>query len=189
MIATITNSLLTGVPVLEKVIRTAAVYLALVLLLRFVGRRTLAQLNPFDLVVLLLLSNVVQNAIIGPDNSLVGGLIGAFTLVALNEVLVWLSLRNKSVDRLLVGRGAPIITNGKVNERVIRRVGLEDEEVDDQIHIAGGDKPDDVKKMTLLPWGKFEVMLRHGSQGVTKSDIDRLDKKLERIEAALRPPQ
>ena len=68
--------------VLDKVLRTVLVYAALILILRFVGRRTLAQLNPFDLVVLLLLSNVVQNAIIGPDNSVTGGVVGALTLVA-----------------------------------------------------------------------------------------------------------
>src|SRR6187455_2975855 len=80
-------------PIGEKVIRTIAVYLIVVVLLRIMGRRTVAQLNAFDLVVLLLLSNVVQNAIIGPDNSLLGGLIGAVVLLAANFVLVSSSFR------------------------------------------------------------------------------------------------
>lgn len=75
-----------GVPVLDKAIRTVGVYLGIVVLLRLVGKRDLAQLNSFDLAVIMLLSNVVQNAIIGPDNSLTGGLLGAVILVALNAV-------------------------------------------------------------------------------------------------------
>jgi uncharacterized membrane protein YcaP (DUF421 family) len=73
--------LVAQIPLLEKVLRTIAVYLFLVLALRLAGKRELAQLNSFDLVVLLLLSNTVQNAIIGPDNSLVGGLVGASVLL------------------------------------------------------------------------------------------------------------
>ena len=83
-----------GVPVAEKVLRTIAVYFAIVFLLRLFGKRELAQLNSFDLVVLLLLSNVVQNALIGPDNTLVGGLVGAVTLLALNAVVVRYAKRN-----------------------------------------------------------------------------------------------
>src|SRR5437764_11114418 len=77
-----------GVPVVEKAIRTVAVYGGIVVLLRLGGKRDLAQLNSFDLVVLLLLSNVVQNAIIGNDNSLVGGLLGASILIAINAGVV-----------------------------------------------------------------------------------------------------
>ena len=75
-------------PLLEKLLRPAIVYLALVVLLRIFGKRELAQLNPFDLVVLLSLSNTVQNAIIGDDNSVTGGIIGAFGLLAINWLVV-----------------------------------------------------------------------------------------------------
>ena len=77
-----------GLPVLEKVLRPIAVYLFLVVGLRLAGKRELAQLNPFDLIVLLTLSNTVQNAIIGDDNSITGGLIGAATLLLVNWVVV-----------------------------------------------------------------------------------------------------
>ena len=77
-----------GAPLLEKIARPIIVYVALVILLRIFGKRELAQLNPFDLVVLLSLSNTVQNAIIGNDNSVTGGLIGAMTLLATNYVVV-----------------------------------------------------------------------------------------------------
>jgi len=77
-----------GIPYAEKAIRTVLVYLALLVLLRLVGKRGLAQLNTFDLVVMMLLSNVVQNAVIGNDNSLVGGLFGAAVLLFTDAVLV-----------------------------------------------------------------------------------------------------
>jgi uncharacterized membrane protein YcaP (DUF421 family) len=76
-----------GIPLLEKVVRSIAVYLFLVMALRLAGKRELAQLNSFDLVVLLLLSNTVQNAIIGNDNSLLGGLLGATVLLVTNYVV------------------------------------------------------------------------------------------------------
>ena len=76
------------ISVLDKIIRTVVVYWTLIVLLRLAGKRDLAQLNSFDLIVMLLLSNVVQNAIIGPDNSLLGGLIGAAVLIAANAFLV-----------------------------------------------------------------------------------------------------
>src|SRR5437879_5047472 len=84
-----------GEPVAEKAIRTAAVYVGVLVLLRVAGKRDLAQLNTFDLVVLLLLSNVVQNAVIGDDNSLVGGLLGAVILVGGNAVIVRVVRRNE----------------------------------------------------------------------------------------------
>ena len=77
-----------GLPVLEKVLRPVLIYAFLVIGLRLAGKRELAQLNPFDLVVLLTLSNTVQNAIIGEDNSVTGGIIGATTLLAVNYLVV-----------------------------------------------------------------------------------------------------
>src|SRR5664280_3572667 len=90
-------------PILEKLLRPVIVYLALVLLLRIFGKRELAQLNPFDLVVLLSLSNTVQNAIIGNDNSLSGGLIGALALLALNYLVVRFLFRHRRLDAILEG--------------------------------------------------------------------------------------
>src|SRR5947209_20581129 len=92
------------IPVLEKIIRTVAVYGGLAVLLRLAGKRDLAQLNTFDLVVVLLLSNVVQNAIIGNDNSLVGGLIGAAVLVLVNAAVVRASVSSETLARAFEGR-------------------------------------------------------------------------------------
>src|SRR6201996_2589031 len=80
-------------PLAEKILRPVIVYLCLVVFLRIFGKRELAQLNPFDLVVLLSLSNTVQNAMIGDDNSVSGGLVGAFSLLAINWIVMWLLFR------------------------------------------------------------------------------------------------
>src|SRR5215471_14102906 len=92
------------VPLVEKLLRPVVVYLVLVLLLRLFGKRELAQLNPFDLVVLLSLSNTVQNAIIGDDNSITGGVVGAFSLLAINWVVVRVLFRSSKLTRALEGR-------------------------------------------------------------------------------------
>src|SRR5664280_2853452 len=93
-------------PILEKLARPVIVYLVLVALLRLFGKRELAQLNPFDLVVLLSLSNTVQNAIIGDDNSVTGGVIGAFSLLAINWLVVRVLFRSQRLTRALEGRSA-----------------------------------------------------------------------------------
>src|SRR5262247_4040252 len=92
-----------SLPVAEKILRALIVYLFLVVVLRIFGKRELAQLNPFDLVVLLTLSNTVQNAIIGEDNSVTGGLIGAFTLLLVNHVGLRYLHGHKRFERLVEG--------------------------------------------------------------------------------------
>ena len=101
------------VSVLDKIIRTVVVYWALIVLLRLAGKRDLAQLNSFDLIVMLLLSNVVQNAIIGPDNSLLGGLIGATVLIAANAFLVRVVRPNRRVTAFLEGTNTVLARNGR----------------------------------------------------------------------------
>src|SRR6476660_4626259 len=105
----------------EKILRTAVVYFAIVILLRIFGKRELAQLNSFDLVVLLLLSNVVQNAIIGPDTSLFGGLLGAATLLFLNMVVVRVAKRWPRIDRLFEGQKNAIVIDGNYDEKELTR--------------------------------------------------------------------
>src|SRR5438552_11439928 len=102
------------IPVAEKVIRPILVYVFLVLLLRVFGKRELAQLNPFDLVVLLSLSNTVQNAIIGDDNSVAGGFIGAFTLMLVNYLVIRFLFRHRRLDQILEGRPAVLVRDGHI---------------------------------------------------------------------------
>src|SRR5512137_815206 len=101
-----------GLPLAEKVARPVIVYFFLVVGLRLAGKRELAQLNPFDLVVLFLLSNVVQNAVIGEDNSVTGGLIGAATLLALNWTVVRLLFRHEKLERLVEGEEDVLVEGG-----------------------------------------------------------------------------
>src|ERR1700682_3877655 len=110
-----------AVPLAEKWLRPVLVYLALVVLLRIFGKRELAQLNPFDLVVLLSLSNTVQNAIIGNDNSLTGGLIGALALLAMNYLVVRFLFRHRRLDQIFEGQPTTLIDHGHVIEKNLSR--------------------------------------------------------------------
>src|SRR6476661_2457003 len=104
-----------GVPVLEKILRPITIYAFLIVALRPSGKRGLAQLNPFDLVVLLTISNTVQNAIIGEDNSITGGVIGAATLLIVNYGVVKFLYTHEKVDRLIEGDQCVLIENGVLN--------------------------------------------------------------------------
>ena len=110
-----------GIPIAEKLIRTAAVYTFLLVGLRLAGRRELGQLNPFDLVVLLLLSNTVQNAIIGNDNSLAGGVIGASALLIINWAVVRYLYTHPMVARWLEGDADILIEKGELQELRLSR--------------------------------------------------------------------
>ncbi|MFM8998511.1 MAG: DUF421 domain-containing protein [Actinomycetota bacterium] len=173
-------------PLVEKLVRTVLVYAALILLLRFVGKRTLAQLNPFDLIVLLLLANVVQNAVIGPDDSVTGGVIGALTLVAVNEVVVRLSNRSPRFRGLLAGRRARIIRGGHLDRAELARSGIREEELDQFAHV---DDLGSVQSLTLLPGGKIEVHLEDFARPPTEADIrdivERLSGQLTRLQASV----
>src|ERR1700690_884056 len=102
------------IPILEKILRSTVIYLFILLAFRFTGKRQVGQLTPFDLVVLLILSNVVQNAVIGNDNSLGGGILGAVTILVLNWMVVEISYRFKPARRLLEGQPALLVHNGKI---------------------------------------------------------------------------
>src|SRR6476646_11223801 len=103
-----------AVPVLEKILRPIAVYAFLIIGLRLSGKRELVQLNPFDLVVLLTLSNTVQNAIIGEDNSVLGGIVGATSLLITNYLVVRFLYGHRKLDQIVEGRAEVLIANGKV---------------------------------------------------------------------------
>jgi uncharacterized membrane protein YcaP (DUF421 family) len=114
----------TSVSVLEKIVRPILVYLFLVVGLRLAGKRELAQLNAFDLVVLLTLSNTVQNAIIGPDNSLLGGLIGATTLLVFNYLIVRFVFAHPGVEKYIEGNADLLMRGGKLLEDRLRAEGV-----------------------------------------------------------------
>jgi uncharacterized membrane protein YcaP (DUF421 family) len=110
-----------SLPILEKIIRPVLVYFFLVLALRLFGKRELVQLNPFDLVVLLTLSNTVQNAIIGDDTSLSGGVLGATSLLVTNYLVVRFLYRHRQLDQVVEGEADVLVENGKVRTRRLRK--------------------------------------------------------------------
>ena len=144
-------------PVLEKLLRPVIVYLALIVLLRIFGKRELAQLNPFDLVVLLSLSNAVQNAIIGDDNSITGGVIGACALLAINWMVVKAAFRSRRLDFLLEGRATVLIRDGQIDRKALKRESMTREELLSVIHRQGFEGFHHVRKCELEPNGTFYV--------------------------------
>jgi uncharacterized membrane protein YcaP (DUF421 family) len=150
-------------PIIEKLLRPVIVYLVLVLLLRLFGKRELAQLNPFDLVVLLSLSNTVQNAIIGDDNSVTGGIIGAFSLLAINWFVVRLLFRSPRLTRALEGRPVVLIRDGHVDAKALQREALTREELIEVIHRQGFEHIHEVHRCDLEPNGSFYVEARDPS--------------------------
>ena len=144
-------------PILEKLARPVIVYLVLVVLLRLFGKRELAQLKPIDLVVLLSLSNTVQNAIIGDDNSVTGGVIGAFGLLAVNWLVVRVLFRSQRLTRAIEGRCAVLILNGQLDRRAMERESLTSEELRSVIHKQGFEDFHQVHKCQLEPNGTFYV--------------------------------
>ena len=144
-------------PILEKLLRPVIVYLVLVVLLRLFGKRELAQLNPFDLVVLLSLSNTVQNAIIGDDNSITGGIIGAFGLLAINWLVVRILYSSPRLTRALEGRSAVLVRDGKIDQHALQRESLTHEELIEVIHKQGFERLEQVSRCELEPNGTFYV--------------------------------
>jgi uncharacterized membrane protein YcaP (DUF421 family) len=152
-----TNMFHLPLPILEKLLRPAIVYLALVVLLRVFGKRELAQLNPFDLVVLLSLSNTVQNAIIGDDNSVTGGIIGAFSLLAVNWLVVRALFRSTRLTRLMEGRSTVLVRSGQVDHKALQRESLTREELLAVVHKQGFEDFHQVNLCQLEPNGTFYV--------------------------------
>jgi uncharacterized membrane protein YcaP (DUF421 family) len=146
-----------SLPVLEKLVRPIIVYLVLVVLLRIFGKRELAQLNPFDLVVLLSLSNTVQNAIIGDDNSITGGVIGAFSLLAINWLVARTLFRSPNLTRLIEGRSTVLVSDGKIDRRAMERESLSDDDLLSVLHKQGFTHLHDVSHVELEPSGTFFV--------------------------------
>ncbi|MDT4996809.1 MAG: hypothetical protein QOD45_877 [Pseudonocardiales bacterium] len=173
------------VPTLEKVLRTVLVYLLIAVLLRLSGKRGLAGMNTLDIVVIVLLSNVVQNAIIGNDNSVTGGAVGAVTLVAVNALLNRAAVLNSTMSRLFDGTDTTVIQNGQVLEPAVRRIGLRRSEIDRAVHVQNGDDLDQVQTGRLSPDGQLILTLKPSEQGATKADVDRLAAQLADIRAAL----
>lgn len=183
------SMLVEQVPLLEKILRTVLVYVVIIVLFRATGKRGMAAMNTFDFVVLFLLSNVVQNAIIGPDNSLVGGVVGAITLVVLNTLVNRLitdtSGRHPWLTRLLEGSSTTVIEDGRIIDAAVRRLGIRRSELDHAVRTQNGDDVSEIAAGELDAGGHLVLSLKPEEQSATKADIDDLRRQLARLEALL----
>jgi uncharacterized membrane protein YcaP (DUF421 family) len=177
------------VPAPEKVIRTIAVYAAIAILLRLAGKRELAQLNSLDFVVVLLISNVVQNAVIGADESLVGGLLGAAVLVAVDSAAVRLSTvvsaRMPRLARVLEGGPTVLVRDGAMNARALTRLGLRKGDVLAAMRKQGADRIADVKEMVVMPGGSLLVRLRSEEESANRADVAALKAQIAALQASI----
>jgi len=173
-----------GVPLAEKILRPIVVYAFLVVVLRVFGKRELAQLNPFDLVVLLSLSNTVQNAIIGNDNSLTGGLVGAFTLLGVNYLVVRFLFRHRRLDQIFEGKPTVLIDCGKLIKKALAKELLTRADLLTVLHRQGFGGFHDVERCVLEPGGTFYV---HGkTPPVDEIQHAEVMKRLAELEALIR---
>jgi len=145
------------IPIAEKLIRPVLVYGFLVLLLRLFGKRELAQLNPFDFVVLISLSNTVQNAIIGEDNSVAGGFFGAFALMLCNYLVVRFFFRHRRLDQIIEGKPAVLVKDGKVQQKELAREMITTSELDVVARRQGFDGVHSLEQCVLEPGGSFAM--------------------------------
>ncbi len=153
-----TDMFVLALPVLEKILRPVIVYFFLVIGLRLAGKRELAQLNPFDLVVLLTLSNTVQNAIIGEDNSVTGGIIGATALLVVNYLVVRFLYGHKRLDQIVEGQPALLIENGIVNERLLGKELITRAELEAAAHRQGFASLEEIACAVLEPGGTLSFL-------------------------------
>ena len=149
------NMFALGLPIAEKILRPIVIYAFLILVLRLAGKRELAQLNPFDLVVLLTLSNTVQNAIIGQDDTVTGGIIGASTLLTVNYVLVRFLSRHEKIERLIEGDPDVLIENGRIKTDCLRNEAISEVELAAAAHKQGFESLDYVDRAVLDPNGSI----------------------------------
>ena len=173
------------VPIAEKVIRTVLVYATIILLFRLTGKRGLAGLNTLDFVVIFLLSNVVQNAVIGNDTSFSGGAIGAVTLVAINAGLNRLIARSPRAARLLEGTSTTVIEDGVVVAPAVRRLALRPQELEHAVRLQNGDSIDEMERGVLEPSGQLILTLKPSEQGATKEDIENVLARLAALDEKL----
>ncbi len=172
-----------GLPVAEKILRPIIIYVFLIFGLRLAGKREMAQLNPFDLVVLLMLSNTVQNAIIGEDNSVTGGIIGAMTLLPANHAVIRYLYGHQTLERLVEGDPDILIDNGVVQMKALERELITLPALEAAAHKEGFASLDDVDRAILEPGGGICFIGKKPTPETARHDD--LVARLDRIQAQL----
>lgn len=166
--------LIPEVSVLEKIIRPIVVYAFLLLAFRLVGKRELGSMTPFDLIILLTISNVVQNAMIGPDNSLTGGLIGAAALLTANQIVAWLSFRAPGFNRLIQGQPTVLILDGRILPRALEHELMT---MDDLRHALRRNQVDPDTELSSIRRAELDS---DGSLTITRMSPERLAPRQQR---------
>jgi len=147
-----------AVPIAEKILRPICVYAFLIVGLRLSGKRELVQLNPFDLIVLLTLSNTVQNAIIGDDNTVTGGVIGATSLLVVNYLVVRFLYKHRDLDQLIEGRADVLIEDGKVRIQHLKKELITMAQLEAAARKQGFDTLSEVQQCVLEPGGTISFI-------------------------------
>ncbi|MGH3569325.1 MAG: DUF421 domain-containing protein [Pseudonocardia sp.] len=173
------------VPVWEILLRAVAVYLALAVLVRVAGKRGLAHLNTFDLVVVLLIANTVANAIIGEDTSVTGGVLAAGVLIAVNAAVVRIVARSDRLTRLFEGTPTTLVEHGRWVTSALRREGLRTGDIATALRAQNADGVADVERAVLEPGGSLVVTLRRDEQPADHGDVAGLHRRLEEVESRL----
>lgn len=179
-------------PILEKILRPIIVYFFLVVILRLSGKRELVQLNPFDLVVLLTLSNTVQNAIIGDDNSVSGGLLGATSLLTVNYLTVRFLYKHKNLDQFVEGKADILIEGGKLRPDHLKKELITTAQLEAAARKQGFGSLSEVDQCILEPGGTLSFIGKKPDADVTrhKELLDRIDRLKDELTLlrGTRPP-
>ncbi len=181
--STVTDMFSLHLPVLEKVVRPVLVYAFLLVVLRLAGKRELVQFTTFDFVLLLLLSNTVQNALIGEDNSVTGGLLGAAVLLALNAGIARVLYAVPRIDRLITGDPTALIVDGQVQRTALRRLRITEGELMTLVRRQNFDTIHEVALAEVEPNGAITM---HGVHPTAdERNLAEVLARLARIEAAI----
>jgi uncharacterized membrane protein YcaP (DUF421 family) len=178
-----------SLPIVEKILRPIVVYVFLIVGLRLAGRRELAQLNPFDLVVLLTISNTVQNAIIGEDNSVTGGIIGAATLLIINYGVVKFLYSHENIDRLIEGDQCVLVENGVLNIDRLKLELITRSELETAAHKQGFASLDEIDRAILDPGGGISFSAKKPGPDTSRHEeimarLDELSAQLSALQAS-----
>jgi uncharacterized membrane protein YcaP (DUF421 family) len=172
-----------AVPILEKILRPICVYAFLIVGLRLSGKRELVQLNPFDLVVLLTLSNTVQNAIIGDDNTVTGGVIGATSLLIVNYLVVRFLYKHRELDQLIEGRADVLIEDGKVKTQHLKKELITMAQLEAAARKQGFDSLSEVQQCVLEPGGTISFIGKKPGSDETRHQVlmQRIDQLISEV--------
>jgi len=147
-----------GITVWEKVLRAAVVYLFLLIAFRLTGKRQVGQMTTFDLVVVLVISNVLQNAMIGADNSVAGGILGAAVILIVNFIIAEIAVRSRRAERILEPEPTVLIVNGKIIEKNLRKELISIADLHSALRKDGIISSEDVKLAVLEPNGAISIV-------------------------------